>query len=135
MRHLRELPNINNSPLALTLPSTTTTTPQQQQCLARSSSSASLVAAPGSERELTPGNQGSSVARALTEQPGQWDVYGLTRNPDSESAKAIAALGVTLVKGDLEDSKSYSAALEGSYAAFIVANCEPSSLPLPPPTP
>lgn len=59
-------------------------------------------------------------------------MYGLTRNPDSDSAKAIAALGVTLVKGDMEHPKSYAAALEGAYAAFIVANCEP--LPSPPPS-
>ncbi|EJT47955.1 hypothetical protein A1Q1_03190 [Trichosporon asahii var. asahii CBS 2479] len=65
---------------------------------------------------------GSSVARALTEQPDKWEVYGLTRNPDSDAAKAIAALGVKLVKGDLDDPKSYAEGLKGSYGAFIVAN-------------
>lgn len=78
-------------------------------------------------QKLTTGNQGSSVARALTEQPDKWEVYGLTRNPDSDAAKAIAALGVKLVKGDMDDPKSYAAALEGSYGAFIVANCESGS--------
>lgn len=53
-------------------------------------------------------------------------MYGLTRNPDSDAAKAIAALGVKLVKGDLDDPKSYAEGLKGSYGAFIVANCESS---------
>jgi hypothetical protein len=41
------------------------------------------------EVELTTGNQGASVARALLEDDkAKWDVYGVTRNPDSGSSKS-----------------------------------------------
>jgi uncharacterized protein YbjT (DUF2867 family) len=33
------------------------------------------------------GNQGASVARALLEHKDKWEVWGVTRNPDSGSSK------------------------------------------------
>ena len=33
------------------------------------------------------GNQGASVAHALLEHKDKWDVWGVTRNPDSGSSK------------------------------------------------
>lgn len=81
------------------------------------------------------GNQGASVARALLEHKDKWDVWGVTRNPDSGSSKrelaeglselmaGMADLGVTLIKGDLDDPQSYAKGLEGAYATFVNANC------------
>ena len=37
---------------------------------------------------------------------------------------AMSALGVKMVKGDLEDVESYTPALEGLYGAFVNADCE-----------
>lgn len=36
----------------------------------------------------------------------------------------MADLGVTLIKGDLDDPSSYAQGLEGAYASFVNANCE-----------
>jgi uncharacterized protein YbjT (DUF2867 family) len=36
---------------------------------------------------------------------------------------ALSALGVEVVKGDLDDSASYAPALEGIYGAFVNADC------------
>lgn len=38
----------------------------------------------------------------------------------------MADLGVTLIKGDLDDPSSYAKGLEGAYASFVNANCESS---------
>jgi len=51
-----------------------------------------------------------------------YPVRGLTRNLDSEKARALAALGVTLVKGDLDDPASLRAAVEGAFGVFSVTD-------------
>ncbi len=66
------------------------------------------------------GGQGSHVARALLRRG--WTVRGLTRNPTSASARAIAADGVQLVRGDLDDRSSVAAALEGVQASYVVTD-------------
>lgn len=73
------------------------------------------------------------MARALLEHAGEWEVWGLTRNPDSEAARGFAALGVKLVKGDLDRPASYADGLKGAYGAFIVANCASTLHNLPSP--
>ncbi|KAE9362806.1 NAD(P)-binding protein [Stipitochalara longipes BDJ] len=67
------------------------------------------------------GIQGSSVARTFLGFP-EWRVRGITRNPSSEAAKALAANGVEIVKGDLDDKSSLIAAFEG--AAVIFSNTD-----------
>jgi uncharacterized protein YbjT (DUF2867 family) len=64
------------------------------------------------------GTQGGAVARALIERG--FAVRGLTRNPDSERARALSALGAEMVRGDFEDTASLDAALAGTYGAYSV---------------
>lgn len=47
-----------------------------------------------------------------------WSVRGISRDPQSEAAKAQAAKGVGVVKGDLDDVASLVAAFEGANAIF-----------------
>ena len=77
--------------------------------------------APGSRIILVSGatgTQGGAVARALVDHG--FAVRGLTRNPDSEGAKALSALGVEMVRGDFDDTASLDAALAGAYGAYSV---------------
>ena len=49
--------------------------------------------------------------------PG-WKVRGITRNPSSSAAQALAASGVELVKGDFDDKQSLFLAFEGATVIF-----------------
>ncbi len=64
------------------------------------------------------GSQGGATARALLSRG--YAVRALTRHPESEKAQALAALGATLVKGDLNDPDSLRAAVEGVDGVFSV---------------
>ncbi|EIW70046.1 hypothetical protein M231_06520 [Tremella mesenterica] len=66
------------------------------------------------------GEQGSSVAKYMLE--AEWQVSGLTRNLESESAKKLAESGVKLLKGDLADRASYEHLLKGHDAVFVNAD-------------
>jgi uncharacterized protein YbjT (DUF2867 family) len=66
------------------------------------------------------GRQGGAVARELLK--SAYQVRGLSRNPLSDRAKAMTALGVEVVKGDFEDIASLDAAMEGVYGVFSVQN-------------
>lgn len=68
------------------------------------------------------GVQGSSVVRALLAD-GTFTVRALTRKPDSEKAKALAAQGVEVVKADYHDPASLQAAYAGVYGVFAITNC------------
>jgi uncharacterized protein YbjT (DUF2867 family) len=46
----------------------------------------------------------------------------ITRDPNSEKAKALAALGVEVVKADLDDEASLAAAFAGAYGVYCVTN-------------
>ncbi|OAG25682.1 NAD(P)-binding protein [Alternaria alternata] len=67
------------------------------------------------------GTQGSSVAATFLSLE-DWKVRGVTRNPESESAKNQAAKGVELVKGDLDDKESLKAAFIGATAIFLATD-------------
>jgi uncharacterized protein YbjT (DUF2867 family) len=67
------------------------------------------------------GAQGGGVVNALLER-GQFDVRVLTRNPDSDSARALAARGVEVVAADLNDASTLGAAFAGAAGAFVVTN-------------
>ncbi|CAM5349316.1 hypothetical protein SGLAM104S_04090 [Streptomyces glaucescens] len=60
------------------------------------------------------GLQGGAVARELVRR-GQ-PVAALVRDPASQRARALADLGVELVRGDLDDESSLRSALEGPTA-------------------
>jgi uncharacterized protein YbjT (DUF2867 family) len=65
------------------------------------------------------GNQGGAVARQLVKKGHR--VRALARNVTSPAAQALAALGIELVQGDLEDRASVDRALDGMEAMFSVA--------------
>jgi uncharacterized protein YbjT (DUF2867 family) len=61
------------------------------------------------------GRQGGAVVDALLSgEFGEFDVYGLTRDADSDSARTLERRGVTLVEGDMTDFDSLVAAFEGT---------------------
>ena len=66
------------------------------------------------------GQQGGATARALSGEG--FTIRALTRNPDSDAAKALAATGAQIVKGDLDDEVSLKAALAGAWGAYAVQN-------------
>ncbi len=66
------------------------------------------------------GNQGSAVARELLSRGHK--VRAMTRKPDGEAAKALAALGAEVVQGDLDDAASLERAVDGAWGVFAVQN-------------
>ncbi|MFG3442319.1 NmrA family NAD(P)-binding protein [Nonomuraea sp. NPDC047897] len=64
------------------------------------------------------GNQGGAVSRALLDRG--WAVRALVRDPDSAAARALAELGATLHRGDLDDPSSVRAAMTGVHGVFSV---------------
>ncbi|EKG13553.1 NmrA-like protein [Macrophomina phaseolina MS6] len=67
------------------------------------------------------GTQGSSVVHVLL-QTGEWHVRAVTRNPDGEKAKALAAKGAEVVAADYDDEESVRKAFTGAHAIFAVTN-------------
>jgi uncharacterized protein YbjT (DUF2867 family) len=65
------------------------------------------------------GAQGGATARALL-RDGTFAVRAVTRDPDSDAARALASAGAEVVKADIDDDASLRAALEGAYGAFFV---------------
>jgi uncharacterized protein YbjT (DUF2867 family) len=66
------------------------------------------------------GRQGGAVTRSLLQ--GDWHVRALTRNPASQKAQALSALGAEVVQGDMNDRQSLQAAFRGAYGVFSVQN-------------
>ena len=67
------------------------------------------------------GAQGGGLVRAIMEDTdGGFTARALTRNPDSEKARELAALGAEVVAVDVDDPDSLDAAFEGAYGAFCV---------------
>ena len=66
------------------------------------------------------GLQGGAVARLLLEDG--WHVRGLTRNPASERAQALATLGAEVVRGDMAEAASLRPVFEGAYGVYSVQN-------------
>ncbi len=68
------------------------------------------------------GLQGGSVVRHLLE-TGQFQLRGLTRSPDSDSATELVGLGVEVVRAELDDVQSLREAFRGCYGVYGVTNC------------
>src|SRR5258706_3006821 len=66
------------------------------------------------------GQQGGAVARRLVGQG--WQVRALTRNITKPQAQALAALGATVVPGDMDQRAQLDAAFQGADAVFRVQN-------------
>lgn len=69
------------------------------------------------------GAQGGGLARAiLNDARSEFAVRAITRNPESEKAKELAALGAEVVAADMDDYESIKKAFEGAYGAFCITN-------------
>jgi uncharacterized protein YbjT (DUF2867 family) len=69
------------------------------------------------------GAQGGGLVRAILADPqGRFAARAITRHPDSEKARALAALGVEVVAGDADAPASLDAAFAGAHGAYLVTN-------------
>ncbi|MGR9393794.1 NmrA/HSCARG family protein [Rhizobium leguminosarum] len=66
------------------------------------------------------GQQGGAVVRALIARGHR--VKAISRRPESDGAKRLAAAGVEVVAGNLDDGASVAAAAEGVDAMFLMGN-------------
>jgi uncharacterized protein YbjT (DUF2867 family) len=67
------------------------------------------------------GAQGGGVARAILADPdGGFAVRALTRDPESDRAKQLAAMGAEVVGADVDDEASLASAFEGAHGAYCV---------------
>ncbi|THC89792.1 hypothetical protein EYZ11_010755 [Aspergillus tanneri] len=64
------------------------------------------------------GIQGSSVASTFLRFP-EWRVRGITRNPLSTAAQDLVAVGVEMIKADIDDPQSLLPAFEGTTGINI----------------
>jgi len=67
------------------------------------------------------GKQGGATLRHLT-RLGGFKLRALTRKPDGDAAKAMAALGAEVVAGDFDDAASLERAVAGAWGVFAVQN-------------
>jgi uncharacterized protein YbjT (DUF2867 family) len=67
------------------------------------------------------GAQGGGLVRAiLADKSGGFAARAITRDPSSDKAKALAALGAEVVQGDMDTAESMEAAFAGAHGAFCV---------------
>ena len=67
------------------------------------------------------GAQGGGLVRAIqSDAGGDFTARALTRDVNSDKAKALAALGAEVVHVDIDDPASINKAFEGAYGAFCV---------------
>jgi uncharacterized protein YbjT (DUF2867 family) len=67
------------------------------------------------------GAQGNGLVRAiLADTSGQFAARAITRNPNSDKAKALAAAGADVVAANVDDEASLTRAFSGAYGAFCV---------------
>jgi uncharacterized protein YbjT (DUF2867 family) len=69
------------------------------------------------------GAQGGGLVRSIAaDRDGPFVARAITRKPDSDKAKAMAALGVEVVAGDADDPPSLERAFAGAHGVFCVTN-------------
>lgn len=67
------------------------------------------------------GAQGGGVVRAIMrDKTGPFSARALTRDVNSDKARALAALGAEVVAADVDDLESLKRAFAGAYGAFCV---------------
>src|SRR5947199_6020595 len=67
------------------------------------------------------GAQGGGLVRAILADPdGGFTARAITRDPNSDKAKALAAAGAEVVAADVYDVDSLRRAFEGAYGAYCV---------------
>lgn len=69
------------------------------------------------------GAQGGSLVRAiLADKGGEYTARAITRHPEGDKGRALAAQGAEVVGADLDDAASLAAAFAGAHGAFCVTN-------------
>jgi uncharacterized protein YbjT (DUF2867 family) len=69
------------------------------------------------------GAQGGGLARAiLDDSRGEFTCRALTRDPSSPAAQALADRGAEVVRADLDQEDTLSAAFDGAYGAYCMTN-------------
>jgi len=69
------------------------------------------------------GAQGGGLANAiLNDSSSDFAVRAVTRNKESDNAKALAGKGAEVVTADLDDTESLVKAFSGAYGVFAVTN-------------
>ena len=69
------------------------------------------------------GAQGGGLVRAIADdRNGPFVARAITRKPDSDKARALAALGIEVVAGDADDPAGLDRAFAGAYGAYCVTN-------------
>jgi uncharacterized protein YbjT (DUF2867 family)/predicted XRE-type DNA-binding protein len=69
------------------------------------------------------GPQGGSLVRAiLADKNSPFIARALTRNPNSDKARALADAGAQVVEANIDDEASVQRAFAGAYGAFCVTN-------------
>ena len=69
------------------------------------------------------GAQGGGLVRASLNDPdGSFAARGITRNVDSDKARALAEAGAEVVAADFDDAESLDRAFAGAFGAFLVTN-------------
>ncbi|CZR55932.1 related to nitrogen metabolic regulation protein nmr [Phialocephala subalpina] len=63
------------------------------------------------------GNQGSSVAEAFLKDP-TWKIRGTSRDPSKPASLALAAKGIEIVPGDVDNVESLKKAFKGANVIF-----------------
>ena len=67
------------------------------------------------------GAQGGGLVRAIqSDKSGDFIARAVTRDPNSDKAKALAQLGAEVVQADIDDPASLSKAFAGAYGAYCV---------------
>lgn len=67
------------------------------------------------------GAQGGGLVRAIAnDKNSEFSVRAVTRDPNSDKAKALSAIGAEVVFGDLGNPASVHKVLDGAYGAFFV---------------
>jgi uncharacterized protein YbjT (DUF2867 family) len=67
------------------------------------------------------GAQGGGLVRAILADPsGPFTARALTRDPNSDKARALAALGAEVVQADVDDEASLRRAFQGAHGAYCV---------------
>jgi len=65
------------------------------------------------------GAQGGGLIRAIC-RDGEFAARAVVRNPSSEKATALAALGAEVISGDVDDAESLTRAFAGAYGTYCV---------------
>jgi|SRR5688572_12642699 len=69
------------------------------------------------------GVQGGGLARAILADPNSgFSVRAITRDPNKDNAKALAAKGAEVVSANLDDVESLKKAFAGAHGVFAVTN-------------